>query len=201
MTYTTMEQMVIGAVKGTPATAPSRTGKFRTRVRAQTPRPQQAAGSSSEEFLTDPGQDSEASGDFSALLEVGGISKPDDSDSSGEMTLTAYSFKRSSAVNTRPEQQLRAQLESVGRGDESTGHSRLEATLSELREQPSTQKSQRKRHGKKVTKPKVTQRWGVPMREEFFSMIGCTRSFISGPADPSTIRTWSGATCVKRTFQ
>ena len=66
MTCTTMEQLVIGAVKGRRATAPLRTGKFRTR--AQTPRPQQAGSSSSEGFLTDPGQDSEASGDFSALL-------------------------------------------------------------------------------------------------------------------------------------
>ena len=184
MTCTTMERMVIGAVKGSPATAPSRSGQFRIRARAQTPRPQQAGGSSSEEFLTDPGQDSEASGDFSALLEVGGISMPDDSDSSGEIASIADSFKRSSVQTTRPEQQLSAQFESVGRGDESTRHSSLDATLSELREPPSSQKSQRKKHGKKVTKPKVTQRLGVPLREEFFSKIGWNRSFISGPADP-----------------
>ena len=182
MTCTTMEQMIIGAVKGRPATAPSRTGQSRSR--AQTPRPQQAGSSSSEGFLTDPGQDSEASGDFSALLEVGGISTPEDSDSSGEMALIADSFKRSSVENTRPEQQSSAPLESVGRGDESTGHSSLDATLSELREQSSTQKSQRKRSSKKVTKPKTTLRRGVPMREEFFSKIGWTPSLIFGPADP-----------------
>ena len=151
---------------------------------AQTPRPKLAGGSSSEEYLTDPGRDSEASGDFSALLEVGGISMPDDSDSSGEMALIADSFKRSSVETTRPEQQLYAHFESVGRGDESTGHSSLDATLSELREQPSSQKSQRKGHIKKVTKPKVTQRRGVPMREEFFSKIGWTSCFVSGPSDP-----------------
>ena len=115
MTCTTMEQMVIGAVKGKPATTPSRTGQFRSR--AQTPRPQQAGSSSSEGFLTDPGQDSEASGDFSALLEVGGISMPEDNVSSGEMALIADSFKRSSIENTRPAQQSSAPLELVGRGD------------------------------------------------------------------------------------
>ena len=182
MTCTTMEQMVIGVVKGKPATAPSRTGQFRSR--AQTPRPQQAGSSSSEGFLTDPGQDSEASGDFSALLEVGGISMPEDSDSSGEMALIADSVKRSSIENTRHAQQSSAPLEIVGRGDESTGQSSLDATLSELREQPSTQKSQKKRPSKKVPNPKTTLRRGVPMREEFFSKIGWTRSFISGPADP-----------------
>ena len=92
MTCTTMEQMVIGAVKGKLATAPSRTGQFKSR--AQTPRPHQAGSSSSEGFLTDPGQYSEASGDFSALLEVRGISMPEDSDSSGEMALIANSFKK-----------------------------------------------------------------------------------------------------------
>ena len=137
MTCTTMEQMVIGAVKGMLATAPSRTGQFKSR--AQTPRPHQAGSSSSEGFLTDPGQDSEASGDFSALLEVGGISMPEDNDSSEEMALIANSFKRSSIEKTRPAKQSPTLLESVGRGDESTGQSSLDATLSELREQPSTQ--------------------------------------------------------------
>ena len=181
MTCTTMEQMVIGAVKGKLATVPSRTGQFKSR--AQTPRPLQAGSSSSEGFLTDHGQDSEASGDFSALLEVGGISMPEDSDSSGEIALIANSFKRSSIENTRPAQQSSTLLELVGRGDESTGQSSLDATLSELREQPSTQKLQRKKSSKKTRKSKTTPRRGVPMREEFFSKIGWTRSFISGPAD------------------
>ena len=182
MTCTTMEQMVIGAVKGKLVTSSSRTGQFKSR--AQTPRPYQAGSSSSEGFLTDPGQDTEASGDFSALLEVEGISMPEDSDSSGEMALIANSFKRSSIENTRPAQQSSTLLESVGRGDESTGQRSLDATLSELREQPSTQKLQRKKSSKKTRKPKTTPRRGVPMREEFFSKIGWTRSFISGPADP-----------------
>ena len=89
-----MERMVIGAVKGTPATAPSRTKHFLTRTRAQTPKPMQSGNSSSEEAITDPGQDSEAHGDFSALFEVGDISMPEDSDSSGEMALIADTFRK-----------------------------------------------------------------------------------------------------------
>ena len=182
MTCTTMEQMVIGAVRGKPATAPSRTGQFRSR--AQSPRPQQVGSTSSEGFITDPGQDSEASGDFSALLETGGISMLDDTDSSGEMALIADSFRKTSNKDVRPEQHSSIPLEPVGRGDESTRQSSLDAILSEVREQSSTQKSRSRRLIKKVTKAKTTQRRGVPMREEFFSKIGWTRSFISGPADP-----------------
>ena len=47
-----------------------------------------------------------------------------------------------------------------------------------------SQKSSLKKPCKKVVRPKRASRRGVPMREEFFSKIGWTRSFISGPADP-----------------
>ena len=48
MTCSTMEKMVIGAVSGSLATAPSRTGKFRSVTRSSTPGPNQRVGSSSE---------------------------------------------------------------------------------------------------------------------------------------------------------
>ena len=48
-----LQGWVIGAVKGTPATVTSSVEPFRTRVRAQTPGPQQIGSSSSEEFPTD----------------------------------------------------------------------------------------------------------------------------------------------------
>ena len=118
------------------------------------------------------------------MLEVGGISMPEDSDSLGEMAPIANSFKRSSIENTRPAQQSSTFLESVGKGDESTGQSSLDATLSELREQPSTQKLQKEKSSKKTHKSRTTPRREVPMREEFFSKIGWTRFFLSGPADP-----------------
>ena len=46
MSYSTMERMVIDAVKGAPTTAPSRTAHFRSRDRAQTPGPMDESGSS-----------------------------------------------------------------------------------------------------------------------------------------------------------
>ena len=184
MTCSTMERMVIGAVKGTPATAPSRTKHFLTRTRAQTPKPLQSGNSSSEEATTDPGQDSESHGDFSALYEVGDISMPEDSDSSGEMALIADTFRKSTydsaGIGQKPHSHSSSAVEEV----ESTGHSSMDATLSELRDQPKSQKSSLKKPCKKVVRPKRASRRGVPMREEFFSKIGWTRSFISGPADP-----------------
>ena len=133
-----MERMVIAAVKGTPATAPSRTKHFLIRTRAQTPKPMQSGNSSSEEVITDPGQDSEACGDFSALLEVGDISMPENSDSSGEMALIADTFRKSAFENTGTDQQPHLQSGSAGEAVESAGHSSLDATLSELRDQPSS---------------------------------------------------------------
>ena len=109
MTCTTMKRMVIGAVRGTPATAPSKTEQFRIRTRAQTPGPIQTASSGSEGGVTDTGHDSETCGDFSTLLEVRDISMPKDSDSSVEMALIASTFRRSAFENTEPIQRPHSQ--------------------------------------------------------------------------------------------
>ena len=53
MSYTTIERMVIDAVKGTPTTAPSRTAHIRSSDRAQTPGPRGHRGSSSSETDSD----------------------------------------------------------------------------------------------------------------------------------------------------
>ena len=59
-----------------------------------------------------------------------------------------------------------------------------EETLSATREAAIEEKTNVVPQSKKTKKkPKTIQR-GVPMREEFFSEIGWTRSFISVPADP-----------------
>ena len=54
MSCSTVEKMVIGAVKGTPATAASRTEQFRTRTRAQTARYRRDRDTSSREIVSDP---------------------------------------------------------------------------------------------------------------------------------------------------
>ena len=69
-------------------------------------------------------------------------------------------------------------------GFESAEQSSLDATLSELRTQTSPAPPLASSSGKAPKRKRRKQTRGVPMREEFFSKIGWTRSFISGPADP-----------------
>ena len=107
-----------------------------------------------------------------------------DSDSPAEMALIAETFKRSTSENVASTQQWHSLQESSGKGTESTGRSRLDATLSEVRNELPSQKSRRRVQGTKTTRPKRTKRRGVSMRKMIFSKIGWTRSFISGPADP-----------------
>ena len=57
-------------------------------------------------------------------------------------------------------------------------------TLLEVRNQALAAPSAGSSGTKKKKGSKALSRRGVPMREEFFSKIGWTRSFISGPADP-----------------
>ena len=69
-------------------------------------------------------------------------------------------------------------------GFESTDQSSLDATLSELRTQTAPAQPLVSRYGKLPKKKRRGHIRGIPMKEEFFSKIGWTRSFISGPADP-----------------
>ena len=73
--------------------------------------------------------------------------------------------------------------DSPGEGAEST--SSLDATLSEVRDKLPTRRSQHSTQAKRTTKAKRVHHRGVPMQQEFFLEIGWTRSFISGPANPS----------------
>ena len=58
-----------------------------------------------------------------------------------------------------------------------------DTTLQELREQARPITRTASKFKKRKSDRRLTRR-GVPMREEFFSKTGWTRSFISGPADP-----------------
>ena len=100
------------------------------------------------------------------------------------MALMEETFKRSTSGYAAPTDQGHSQQESAGEGAQSAGLSSLDATLSEVRDQVTSQKSQREGQAKRTTKPKRVQRRGVPVREEFFTKIDWTPSFISGPADP-----------------
>ena len=178
MSYTTMERMVIDAVKGMPTSAPSRTEHFRSRTRASTPF-RVAESDSSDAESTDMSKSKHTetnSSDENATFE--------DSDSAGELALIASTFQKSNITAQQTSQQSITPLTSPLQNPESAEYSSQDATLREVRDQTLEEQSQRFPQGKMAkSKGRRIQR-GVPMREEFFSKIGWTRSFISGPADP-----------------
>ena len=184
MTCTTMERMVIGAVAGTPATVPSRTNKFLIRTRASTPRPSEKTGSSSEGLFTEQCSGSEVHRGASLLQDVSDIPNLDDSDCSTEMALIEQTLRRTTFEFAPPIQRRRQSQDPLGEGTESAEKNSLDVTLSEVRDQLPARGSRQGVSTSRSTRTKGVRRRGVPMREEFFSKIGWTRSFISGPADP-----------------
>ena len=184
MTCTTMERMVIGAVKGTPVTAPSRTEKFRTRARAPSPGSNRQAGSSSDELSVDLGSQPSPQLDLSTLQDVSGLSYLEDSDSSMERLLIDRVYNKTAPENLSTASQPGLPHNTTEGETELQEKSSLDCTLSELRGQSPTQKSRQAVVSARKSKSKRMPRRGVPMREEFFSKIAWTRSFISGPADP-----------------
>ena len=183
MSFTAMEQMVIGAVRGAPVTSSSRTGHFRNRPRAQTPGPglhSDSEGSSHSENFPESGTDTSAGS--SSEQEDRGLDSSNNTDSSGEMALISQAFKEpfrpaSTSCGTTQDDPPQA-------GFESADQSSLDATLSELRTQTSPAPPLASSSGKVPKRKQRKQTRGIPMKEEFFSKIGWTRSFISGPADP-----------------
>ena len=184
MTCTTMERMVIGAVKGTPVNAPSRTEKFRTRARAPSPGSNRQAGSSSDELSVDLGSQPSPQLDLSTLQDVSSLSYLEDSDSSMERLLIDRVYNKTAPENLSTASQPGLPHNTTEGETELQEKSSLDCTLSELRGQSPTQKSRQAVVSARKSKSKRMPRRGVPMREEFFSKIAWTRSFISGPADP-----------------
>ena len=176
-----MEKMVIGAVRGTPATAPSRTEKLQTRIRSSTPRPNQPVEFSSEGLPTAYSSGSESYADMSMLQDVSDFPNPVESDSPTEMALISQTFGKTASGNSPPVAQWRRPQDSSEEGAESAERSSLDVTLSEVRDRSPNRKS---RQGVLATKPvkiKRVPKRGVSMREEFFSKIGWTRSRGSSP--------------------
>ena len=178
--FSTMERMVLDAVRGTPTALPSRTFHFQLKRRAQTPGPGCQSDSETE---SDPqgtasdqlGSSSDGTGDASFYEET---------DSATEMDLITKSFKQ-----TPPQPLVReVQTDTPGNqqqtGLEVEGPSSQDTTLHEMREQAQRDLGEGHSKLKKKKGNKKLSRRGVPMREEFFCKIGWTRSFISWPADP-----------------
>ena len=100
------------------------------------------------------------------------------------MDLITQSFKRSSVAPDAPTSQESGLNPQEGAQASTPEYSSQDATLLEVRDQArDTATASSSRSTKKKGNKNLSRR-GVPMREEFFSKIGWTRSFISGPADP-----------------
>ena len=181
MSYTTIERMILDAVRGSPTIAPSRTGHFQLGARAQTPYRYASSDSSDAESGQLPIVDSEdqSATDFGGL---GDSSTFGESDSAEEMALISATFEASNNRSAVKATSLPAPGGLIQVDSQETDFSSQDATLSEVRDQTLGIKG--KQRGKKASKPKKVPQRGVPMREEFFAKIGWTRSFISGPADP-----------------
>ena len=176
--FTTMERMVLDAVRGSPKALPSRTAHFQLRGRSQTP--SRRALSESETDSDRPGSAMNPLG--SGIDDTGGSSFYEESDSATEMVLISKSFKRTPALPLGSETQEMVITTQQQTGLEAEGFSSQD-TL-EMREQAQKGLGEGPSASKKNKGNKRLTRRGVLMREEFFSKIGWTRSFISGPADP-----------------
>ena len=181
MSHSTMERMILDAVRGSPTIAPSRTDHFKSRTRAQTPYREADSDSSDAETGDLPTTDSEGH-DTIDRGTLGDSSSFGESHSAGEMALISASFKTSVKTTDVPIVSPTEQLGVMQTGSQETDRSSQDITLSEVREQ--SLRSKPKLLSKKAPKAKRLPQRGVPMREEFFAKIGWTRSFISGPADP-----------------
>ena len=176
MSCTTMEQMVIGAVRGAPITSKPRTDHFKIGPGHQS----EFSDSYHDEASSGSGTDT--SGGASTSRADRELDSFNDSDSSAELALISQAFKEPKSfvpvTGTAPV------LDPANEGFESAGQSSLDATLSEIRVRTTSTEPTIAGSGKMPKRKKRGHTRGVPMKEEFFSKIGRTRSFISGPADP-----------------
>ena len=179
LTYTTMEKMILDALKGQPTTSQPRTDHFRLRTRAQTPARGNSIDSS---FGSELGSELPRHSVSEQISDK--VTSCEESDGATEMALIAASFAKpalsgpaATASTARP---------NVSSSDEvgTSGFTSQDATLSEIRDQSRVGKSHEEPPPKKTKKTRSASRRGVPMREEFFRKIGWIRSFISGPVDP-----------------
>ena len=178
--FNTMERMVLDAVRGTPTALPSRTSHFQLKERAQTPGPGSQSDSESDSDLLGTASDQPGS----SSDDTGGASFYEESDSATEMDLITKSFKQTPSQPLVGGIQTDTPNSQQHIGLDAEGPSSQDTTLYEMREQAQKDRTEGHSKSRKKKGNKRLSRRGVPMREEFFSKIGWTRSFISGPADP-----------------
>ena len=193
-----MEQMVIGAVRETPFTSASRTDHFKVRTRAQTPRPRHFS-DSREDSDSGPGTDTTGELDEDREHEI--LHTFNESDSSGERALVSRAFDEPVNLVRATGTHKGAKVDPHSEGFESSGKSSLDATLSKSLGQTTQGEIPASGSGKMPKRKRRGPTRGVPVKDEFFSKIRWTRSFIPGPAEPLHIPIWYGAIYVRRTSQ
>ena len=172
MSYTTMEKMVLGAVRGAPVTAESRTDHFKIRHRAQTPHPRDLSDiSDGSQSNDDSGPGTDSTGDPNSESDDGVFDSQNETDISAEMALISRAFKEPNVVEPDPASQRAVDVDPQSKGQESTGRSSMDSTLSELRHQEAPRPSETHREPKKKRRRPTR---GVPMKEKFFAKIGWT---------------------------
>ena len=180
--FSTMERMVIDAVRGSPTVPPSRTAPFQS-SKSRCPTPiRRAPSDSGERESEEEGATTVVRHTDSSSEDTGESSYYGESDSAREMALITKSFKEASVP---PKGSNSTQTSSGQQQNEpdTSEFSSQDTTLQEIREQAQPTRRIPSKAKKRKRDRRLTRR-GAPMKEEFFSKIGWTRSFISGPADP-----------------
>ena len=113
-----------------------------------------------------------------------GVSSGNEGDGTNEMALIAASFKKSATTGLISIARTAQEPVEETEEPESSDNTSQDLTLSEIRDQTRTERSQEEPGANKVKRTNRSSRRGVPMREESFKNIGWTRSFIFVPADP-----------------
>ena len=193
-----MEQMVIGAVRGTSFTSASRTdpsksepgprhldpGIFVTLERTVIP----ALGLTRQENLMKTGSMRSCTPSMRAIVRVRWLWSQELFDEPVNLVIATGTHKG-------------AKVDPHSEGFESSGKSSLDATLPESLGQTTQGEIPASGSGKMPKRKRRGPTRGVPVKEEVFSKIRWTRSFIPGPAEPLHIPIWYGAIYVRRTSQ
>ena len=185
LSFTTMEKLVIEAVKGKPATAQSRTDHFRIKGKTQSLSQPLSVDSSEEGSGAESNTESNKDDTSDNTVDTDDQHQQGvDTDSAGELALIEENFRKASMskriVSASPNKTV---------GEENTdadtsNFSSQDKTLASVKDDLLSKKDEQAPKAKRLKRERKAPQRGVPMREEFFSKIGWTRSFISGPADP-----------------
>ena len=168
-----MEKMVLGALRGAPATTQSRTDHFRSRHRAQTPHPHMDSDTSEGGIESDLCSELFVPGSSGTSAERDTTTSYEESDSAPEKALLAESFQKSTASEASGKHPSITRIQA--RPAEAGTFSEMicpDETLSAVREAAFEKRANIAPQSKKAKKNPSTVQRGVPMRDEFFSKIG-----------------------------